>query len=127
MRVRYIVKEEEGIVVCLGEGTALDLAKDLGLINVRNFSIEDVVEVAPFLISESYKGVARLSKEDTWNVEIGKKVAYAKMMTKYLRAKSKLLGNLEKQALESHLYFAQQRKDLWEKINSLNKEVNDLF
>lgn len=127
MRVRYIVKEEEGIVVCLGEGTALDLAKDLGLINVRDFSIEDVVEVAPLLISESYKGVARLSKEDTWNVEIGKKVAYAKMMTKYLRAKSKLLCNLENQALESHLYFAQQRKDLWEKINSLNKEVNDLF
>lgn len=127
MRVRYFIKKEDGIVVCIGENTALDVAKELQLINSKNFDTEDLIEVIPFLISDSYKGVARLSSEDVWDEEVGKKIAYAKMMTKYLKAKSKVLGDLSKETYENYLWLTELCEGFNNQISSFDKELKQLF
>lgn len=94
MRVRYIVKKDEGIVVCLGELATLDLAKDLGFVP-KNGEV-DLIELIPYMINDTYRGVARLAEEDTWDETIGKELAYNKMMAKYLKAKSKKVESILK-------------------------------
>ena len=66
--LRYIVKEEEGIVICL-------LTGELDLIRDREFD--------NFFISKNYtlintKGIAKCSKEDKFDVSLGKRIAESK-------------------------------------------------
>ena len=89
MRVRYIVKKDEGVVICLGQGTALDAMKELGIFNYKEPDFDLVFSLPEYIISDEYKGVARLCDGDTWNEEFGKEIAYQKMKKKYLRAKIK--------------------------------------
>lgn len=126
MKVRYIVKEAEGIVVCLGEGTALDVAKELGIINPKDFTTDELIDTIPFLISDCYKGVARLSKEDTWNEETGRKVAYAKMKRKYLSAKLKVMVQLVKDTNDTLINFMQKAQSLDEEIGRLDEELANI-
>lgn len=108
MRVRYIVKKEDGVVVCLGEGTALDVAKELKFIDKKP-DVEELINIYPFLISDVFKGVARLSDEDVWDEDVGKKVAYAKMMAKYNYAKYKVVFDLCEDTAQSLSVFVKLR------------------
>jgi hypothetical protein len=92
MRVRYIVKKDEGVVICLGQGTALDAMKDLGIFNYKEPDFDLVFSLPECIISDEYKGVARLCDGDTWDEKFGKEIAYQKMKKKYLRAKIKAVG-----------------------------------
>lgn len=90
MKMRYIVKKEDGVVICLGEDAAFDFAKDLGILN-KNTDLGSIkfTELIPFMISDTFKGIARLADGDIWDEQIGKDVARDKMFTKYNHAKAK--------------------------------------
>lgn len=94
MRVRYIVKKDEGVVVCLGELATLDLAKDLGFVP-KNGEV-DLIELIPYMINDTYRGVARLAEGDAWDEALGKEIAYNKMIAKYLKAKTKKVESILK-------------------------------
>lgn len=91
MRVRYFVDKEKGVVVCVGQDCMFDLIKDVG-------AKEELF--SPLLLSDNYKGVARLQDVDVWDEDFGKKLAYAKMVKKYASAKQKKLNALIKNTEE---------------------------
>lgn len=88
MRVRYFVNEEKGVVVCVGQNCKFDLIREIG-------AFEE--ESSPLVLSDEYKGVARLQCGDVWDKDFGKKLAYAKMLKKYVGAKHKKLIALIKE------------------------------
>lgn len=100
---KFIVKPEDGVVVCILDNTMLDLVQDLKI------PFDAPMEcVEPLLLNESYKGIARLSKDDTWNEEFGRNLAFEKAYVKYKAAKVKKLTKL------MNIYFdtAQILKDI---------------
>lgn len=96
MEVRYIVKAEDGVVVCIGSDSSMDLLKDLNYRLTADTMVEDIL---PFIIKDEFKGVAKLSDEDKlagvkFDEKLGKKIAYAKMQAKYLKAKEKVIKKM---------------------------------
>lgn len=91
MRVRYFVDKEKGVVVCVGQNCMFDLIRDVGATDKLS---------SPFLLSDVYKGIARLQDGDVWDEDYGKKLAYAKMIKKYVNAKQKKLNALIKDTKE---------------------------
>lgn len=96
MEVRYIVKAEDGVVVCIGSDASFDLLKDLDYNLCSDTMVEDIL---PFIIRDEFKGVAKLSDDDKkagvkFDEKLGKKIAYAKMQAKYLKAKSKIVKRI---------------------------------
>lgn len=86
--VNYIVKEQEGIVVCIISDC------ELNAINVVN-STTGIFDVCclgtipeEFFLGE-YKGVSKCVPEDTFDVEYGKNLAYSKAYLKYVTALEK--------------------------------------
>lgn len=123
MEVRYIVKAEDGVVVCIGSDASFDLLKDLDYKLCADTMVEDIM---PFIIKDEFKGVAKLSDEDKvagvkFDEELGKKIAYAKMQAKYLKAKSKVVKKLLEDVEEVEKGF----KEILEvyKITQLAAEV----
>ena len=103
MEVRYIVKAEDGVVVCIGRDARIDLLKDLDYKLCADTMVEDIM---PFIIKDEFKGVAKLSDEDKkagvkFDEKLGKKIAYAKMQAKYLNAKSKIINNMLEEVEEA--------------------------
>ena len=103
MEVRYIVKAEDGVVVCIGSDASMDLLKDLNYRLTADTMVEDIL---PFIIKDEFKGVAKLSEEDKiagvkFDETLGKKIAYAKMQAKYLKAKSKIINNMLEEVEEA--------------------------
>lgn len=91
MRVKYFVDKEKGVVVCVGQDCMFDLIREVGATD-ELFS--------PLLLSDLYKGIARLQDGDVWDEDYGKKLAYAKMIKKYVNAKQKKLNALIKDTEE---------------------------
>lgn len=90
MQVKYIVKPEDGVVVCILSDTTYDVMVDMKL--PLDFFNTDMAEM--FEIRDEFKGVARLAVEDTWDEERGKQIAYLKAYKKYLNAKAKVVTRL---------------------------------
>lgn len=123
MEVRYIVKAEDGVVVCIGSDASMDLLKDLNYKLSADTMVEDIL---PFIIKDEFKGVAKLSEEDKiagvkFDETLGKRIAYGKMQAKYLKAKSKVVKKLLEDVEEVEKGF----KEILEvyKITQLAAEV----
>lgn len=85
MKVRYIIKPEEGLVVCVLTETRFGFTKFLETsgLSKRNAVSNFRINKKAFELSSQYVGVARLQEGDTWDEEMGKKLAYHKAMFKY--------------------------------------------
>jgi hypothetical protein len=75
MKVKYVEKPDEGLVICIGE--------------VGPHSLNEYIRL-PYFISEEFRvlptryvGIAKCSEHDTFDVKVGRRVAYLKMMQKY--------------------------------------------
>jgi hypothetical protein len=84
--VDYIVKEEQGVVICVISGCEFDAVE---LVNKRTNLFECPCVPEKFAISDKYKGVARCTSDDTFNLEYGKKLAFKKAYLKYTKALEK--------------------------------------
>lgn len=93
MRMRkpkFIIKPADGVVVCILEDTAFDLVRDMNFPSTMPLEFMEI-----FVISDQYKGVARLHEGDTWDEEFGKKLAFEKAYMKYKAAKVKKLEKVK--------------------------------
>lgn len=87
---KFIIKEEDGVVVAILQNTSMDL------INLLKVDTDDYRVIEKLLLSDSYKGVAKLADGDEWDEEIGKLVAYEKAHAKYKNAILKRLKMIKK-------------------------------
>lgn len=79
----YFVDETKKVVVCKISCCCYDLMEDLGRKNWPGDS--------KLLLNHSYTGKARCSAEDTFDVELGKKIAFKRAVAKLNEAKRKTL------------------------------------
>lgn len=84
--VEYIVKEEQGVVICIIYGCDCDA---LALVDKYTDLFRTPCVPDNFFISDKYKGVARCASDDTFDVEYGKKLAFKKAYLKYAKALEK--------------------------------------
>ena len=125
MRVRYIVKKDEGVVIGLGQGTALDAMKELGIFNYKEPDFDLVFSLPEYIISDEYKGVARLCDGDTWDEEFGKEIAYQKMKKKYLRAKIKAVGRAVEHLAKEYQEALSVHNKLWAERDACMKALQE--
>ena len=84
--VEYIVKEEKGIVVCIISNCELDAVE---LVDKHTGLFGRTCVPENFAISDKFRGVARCTTDDTFDVEYGKKLAFKKAYLKYTKALEK--------------------------------------
>ena len=125
MRVRYIVKKDEGVVICRGQGTALDAMKELGIFNYKKPDFDIVLSLPEYIISDEYKGVARLCDGDTWDEEFGKEIAYQKMKKKYLRAKIKAVDRAVEHLAKEYQEALRVHSKLWAEKEACMKALQE--
>jgi hypothetical protein len=93
---RYFVNEEKKVVVCKLENCAGNLMCDM---------CEKGYPHHPDLfISDTFVGIAKCSDEDTFDVELGKKIAYKRAVAKLFSAKERAINRFMK---EQTKYFMQ--------------------
>lgn len=119
MNIRYIVKEEEGIVVALIEDCYLDVIKDLDKKGARSGDLLYFDDGNFLLINNTYKGVARLADGDEWDENVGKEVAKTKAILKYVSAKQRALANFVDKFKELDI-IAELDEDYIDKLEGLS-------
>lgn len=82
--VEYFVNEEKKIVVCKFTHCRCALNHDM---RVKGYPCHEDFEIDDVII-----GKAKCSEEDTFDVEIGKKIAYKRAYAKMVEKKSKALA-----------------------------------
>lgn len=81
--VDYYINEEKKVIVakltCCDGGLVCDMCK------------AGYEPIPPFFIKDEFVGKAKCSDEDTFDVEIGKKIAFKRAFVKYTETKKKAL------------------------------------
>ena len=70
MKVKYVEKPGEGLVICIGEVGPRSLNEYIRL----PYFISDEFRVLP----TRYVGIAKCSEHDTFDIKVGRRVAYLK-------------------------------------------------
>lgn len=92
---KFIIKEEDGVVVAILQNTSMDL------INLLKVDTDDYRVIEKLILSDQYKGVAKLADGDVWDEEVGKDIAFEKAHAKYKEAILKRLKMIKKGIKES--------------------------
>ena len=87
MKIKYFVNEEKGTVFCKME----DCSKDT--INILEKDGIYKKDMSDSFMQNTYTGKAKLSPEDKWDEETGKRIARNKMLLKYYTKRKKILNN----------------------------------
>lgn len=97
---KYFINEEKKVVVCKIEDCSCSLVCDMCHMNWP--SHEDL------FIADEFIGKAKCSPEDTFDIEIGKQIAYKRAVAKLFKAKERtLIAFIE----EHKKMFDQLKKD----------------
>ena len=82
--LQYVINEEKKTVTCIAWDCENDLIEYLLKKSSDSFTLDTLVQnYEKLLLNHKYVGTAKCSPEDTFDVEIGKKIARAKMREKY--------------------------------------------
>ena len=104
--VDYIVKEKEGVVVCIisdCEFNAIALTDEY----TDMFFMPWCQAPLEFRLNEQYKGIAKCVAGDTFDEEYGKRIAYRKAYLKYATALEKKVKFIQ----SSHKEYADQLQE----------------
>lgn len=94
--LQYVINEEKKTVTCIAWECENDLIEYFLKKSSDSFTLDTLVQnYEKLLLSPKYVGTAKCSPEDTFDVEIGKKIARAKMREKYTFDKLKVIDNFE--------------------------------
>ena len=82
-KVNYIVKKDEGVVVCILNDTNYYFS-DYIMARLLRQDYRDIVPSLhnEYFLKNSYSGVARCAPGDEWNEELGRKIAFNKAKIK---------------------------------------------
>lgn len=128
---KFYVDEEKRTVVCVYEGTT-----DMFVEFIRSyFRWKDfdcwfaVDENDNLWMPDTFRGKAVCAPEDTWNEEIGRKIAYSRMKTKcyksFFRRANKLVRTIDKRLGEMIDKFNDFGLDIDEKQEALADEIEE--
>ena len=87
-------KPWRGLVIAMMDGCGLDAIFDLMGKTAIDFIDKD--EIMPFLMKDTYKGVAYCSIDDAFDLKHGMHIARDRMLAKYYKGKRKVFKNLYK-------------------------------
>ena len=91
MEVSYKVDKENKVVVCFGKDTAFDVLDDLKSSYDETTPLE---ALSPFMIRDMFVAKVKCDERDEFDEFVGKKLAYKRMMAKYIDAKQKQVNIL---------------------------------
>ena len=123
--VNYIVNEEKGIVVCIisdCECNAIALIDSTTNSMIPGFPMPDT-----FFMSDKYKGIAKCSNEDTFDIEYGKKLAYRKAYLKYATALEKKVRYIAKTHEEYRKEMAVKFDKAVSKVDCLSAKADKAY
>lgn len=104
--MRFFVDEEKKIVICKLENCSNELICD---VCHKGWPGHEAL-----VIADEFTGKAQCSPNETFNVEIGKKIAYKRAVAKLSKAKRRALLN----------FMAGEQKGFNLLINDMNKLIN---
>lgn len=123
-QIEYYINEEKRTVVCRMTNCKYDVLKifrKMGILYINNsdykFSLDN------FYMNDSYIGKAKCAESDTWDVEIGKKIARKRMLQKYYNARRKLLHKAGICILNIYEELKSRKNYCWERIVSLENTI----
>lgn len=119
--VNYIVKEEEGIVVCI-----ISDCEENAMALVDKYT-NIVACTEEFFINNEYKGVAKCDANDTFNVEYGKKLAYRKAYLKYITALEKKVKFIMNEYINYTTEMIEKFKQAVTKVDGKTEEALNLY
>lgn len=120
--VNYIVKEEEGIVVCI-----ISDCEENAMALVDKYTNFIVACTEEFFINNEYKGVAKCDANDTFNVEYGKKLAYRKAYLKYITALEKKVKFIMNEYINYTTKMIEKFKQAVTKVDGKTEEALNLY
>ena len=101
MAIRYIVNENDRIVIAIIDNCMRDAIKAANAWtgsdcwNSRNRIDVHVDYDKKYLIPDKFTGIARCSIEDEWNEDIGKKIARERVLNKYHKSLNKAIRKID--------------------------------
>lgn len=104
---KYIIKEKEGIVICILEDNSFNASIDSPKV-------------------KKFKGIARLSPHDTFDVEIGKKIAFKKAIIERIRYIIELRKKTMNSTIEKKKSIEEKIEKQTVKINRMKKSINKI-
>jgi hypothetical protein len=110
--VQYFIDEEKKVVVAKIIGTALDVSCDLCKLGYHE---------VPTVIEDSYVGKAKCCPEDTFDVEVGKKIAFKRAFAKYTKAKHRELSKFRNWLVKNNDAFINTIDKLLMKYDATEK------
>lgn len=87
-------KSWKGLVIAMMDECGLDAIFDLMDKTAIDFFDKD--EIMPFLMNDTYKGVAYCSIDDTFDLKQGMHIARDRMLAKYYKGKRNVFKNIYK-------------------------------
>lgn len=100
--IQYFVNEKKGVVVCKISDTAETVVKDM-VQHDYGPANEDTYLYS--LLNDSYVGKARCSANDTFDEDLGRKIAYKRALAKLNHAKEKMVKRIAAHEKASHERF----------------------
>lgn len=87
-------KAWKGLVIAMMDECGLDAIFDL--MDKTDIDFIDKDEIMPFLMNDTYKGVAYCSIDDSFDLKQGMHIARDRMLAKYYKGKRKVFKNIYK-------------------------------
>lgn len=108
--IKYFVNEEKGTVFCKMKNCFRDTINILEKDSIYKRDLRDC------FMRNTYTGKAKLSPEDEWDEETGKRVARNKMLLKYYTKRKKILDNIYVELLLQLQKIVERKNYCLEKI-----------
>lgn len=122
--LQYVINEEKKTVTCIAWECENDLIEHLLKKSSDSFTLDTLVQnYEMLLLNHKYVGTAKCAPEDTFDIEIGKKIARAKMRERYTRDKLKGIDNF----LDTLLPMANLLKDSFDAVISSYDKNADIL
>lgn len=93
-KISYVINEEKRTVVAIMKGCrydVIDIMRKLGLDNIPH----DKANMSKFMLNSIYRGKAKCSQDDEWDVQTGMKIARTRMLRNYYLSRTKALIEVE--------------------------------
>ena len=108
--MKYIVKEEEKMVIAIIEDTEFDVMNYIKAVNDDLFLFGNDM-YNKLLLNNTYKGIAKCHPDDEFDVEKGKKIAKARAVFKHDSAFNKKLN-----------YYYDHKMEIFTKMKNKSSE-----
>ena len=128
--VKYIINEENKVVVAVIDDCAMDLIDYLSNVIPNSEpvfqALMNLKKDSTLLLDSPYKGKAKCAPEDTFDLEYGKKLAARRAQEKYENAKLRLLKSIVENFTSKVQKEVEKQSEKFQKISLEREKVENL-